>query len=314
MASALLHALKQYYPHAEITWLAQPETAALLQDHPDLHQVLIWPRQQWSRLLKNHEYRQWWQAVRQFVTTLRGHSYDWILDIQGLLKSGIWAWLAKGQRKLGLNPKEGSRWFYDELIYSARNEPRISSEYLAVARYLQLPVTTFPMSMPVQVDADEVITETSDYIVICPFTTRPQKHWFDDDWVELIQRLSKPVIMLGGPGDRQHAEQLAIRSPSLINCVGQTSLQQASAIIRQADLVIGVDTGLTHLAIAHERNTIALFGSTIPYRDAVNQNVRILYHPLSCSPCRRQPSCHKAYTCMRLITPDEVLQTQQTLC
>jgi heptosyltransferase-1 len=92
----------------------------------------------------------------------------------------------------------------------------------------------------------------------------------------------------------------------LKNLSGQTILRQTSAIIALANAGIGVDTGMTHLAVVLGVPTIALFGSTCPYLDAENFKLEIIYKALPCSPCRRKPSCHGDYSCMRSIMPDEV--------
>jgi heptosyltransferase-1 len=114
------------------------------------------------------------------------------------------------------------------------------------------------------------------------------------------------VVMLGGAGDEAHADKIAAITPGLVNLVGLTRLDEAAAVIERADLVAGVDTGLTHLGIAMDRPTLALFGSTRPYRETGTDRARILYGALPCSPCRRNPTCNGDFTCMRLHTADVV--------
>ena len=61
------------------------------------------------------------------------------------------------------------------------------------------------------------------------------------------------------------------------------------------------------MGIAYATPTLALFGSTLPYSNTTRDNAVVLYHRLSCSPCKRNPICHGEFTCMRLITEDEVI-------
>ncbi|MFP4280951.1 MAG: glycosyltransferase family 9 protein, partial [Halochromatium sp.] len=77
----------------------------------------------------------------------------------------------------------------------------------------------------------------------------------------------------------------------------------------RARLVVGVDTGLSHMGIAFERPTVLLFGSTCPYTQTGRATARVLYHHRQCSPCRRRPTCDGAFTCMREIQVDEVMAT-----
>src|SRR5690606_12383648 len=104
------------------------------------------------------------------------------------------------------------------------------------------------------------------YAVFAAFTTRAQKHWFDDAWRELARRLRAQTglvpVLLGGPGDRPTAEALVRDAPEILNLVGRTDLAQAAALVRDSALVVGVDTGLTHMGIAFGVPTVALFGST----------------------------------------------------
>jgi heptosyltransferase-1 len=148
--------------------------------------------------------------------------------------------------------------------------------------------------------------------VICPFTTRPQKHWFEERWAELAGRLTAdlglPVVMLGGPADREAAARIRAQAgEGLIDLAGGTGLLEAAATIARASLVVAVDTGLGHMGIAFGRPSLLLFGSTCPYRDTTHANARVLYHPLPCSPCRRRPTCGGELTCMKLIAVDEVV-------
>jgi len=77
--------------------------------------------------------------------------------------------------------------------------------------------------------------------------------------------------------------------------------------------VIGVDTGLGHMGIAFGRPSLLLFGSTCPYLETGQANAKVLYHSRPCSPCKRRPTCHGAYDCMRDIGVDEVTRAARVL-
>ena len=91
MASPLIRALRARYPQARIVWLAQPEVRDLLSAHPELDEVIVWPRGEWRRLWRERRYLTWWREVRGFVRRLRALRPDLAIDLQGLLKSGLWA-------------------------------------------------------------------------------------------------------------------------------------------------------------------------------------------------------------------------------
>ncbi|MDJ0808228.1 MAG: glycosyltransferase family 9 protein [Gammaproteobacteria bacterium] len=320
MASPLIGALRSSYPDARISWLVQRESQALLDRHPDLDEVLIWPRQEWQHLAKHRQWLSLYREIRRFKQELQIKGFDITIDLQGLMKSGFLAWLSGARERIGLGSREGSQWLMSRVIDRGGDSQRIGSEYLYLAQQLDLHIEPFLMHIALA-DADEdyvrnLITSqrlNAGYLVTCPFTTRPQKHWFEEQWLELIPRLQESlgmrVLMLGGPGDQRAAQQMVDRlHDSLIDMVGVTSLRQAAALIKHAALLIGVDTGLTHMGIAFNRPTICLFGSTCPYLDTTRENALVLYHKLACSPCKRKPTCNGRFDCMRAISVDEVLE------
>ncbi len=324
-ASPLIRALRLRYPGAHISWLVQPESRALLEHNPDLDEVIVWPRGEWETLWKQRRWLVLWRAIRQFRKTLRARRFDMALDVHSLMKSGFLTWLSGARQRIGLGSREGSQWLMTRVIDKGADSKRIGSEYLHLAQVLGLPLDRFEMNV-VLGDADDRFAEKlvrerglqSGYAVICPFTTRPQKHWFETSWTELVPQLQRQlglqVVLLGGPGDREAAQRIqAGAGGALTSLVGETSLTQAAALISHAALVVGVDTGLTHMGIAFKRPSICLFGSTCPYLDTTRHDAVVLYHKLDCSPCKRRPTCNGRFDCMRAITTTEVLDLARRL-
>jgi heptosyltransferase I len=318
-ASPLIHALRQRYPAAHISWLVQPESKALLEHHPELDDVIVWPRANWENLWRHRQWLKLWRAIADFRRTLQEQRFDLALDVQGLMKSGFLTWLCGAKQRIGLGSREGSQWLMSETIEKGGELHRIGSEYLYFAEQIGLPVAPFEMQVGLSGEdlayANSVVRSQGleeGFLVICPFTTRPQKHWFNPSWNQLIASVTQhwglPVVMLGGPGDQLSAKEISAAQPCrLINLVGETSLRQAAALIARAALVVGVDTGLTHIGIAMNRPTLCLFGSTRPYLETTHDNAQVIYHPRSCSPCRRNPTCQGSFDCMADIGVDEII-------
>ncbi|MBK1699451.1 glycosyltransferase family 9 protein [Thiococcus pfennigii] len=318
-ATPLIDALRRAHPDAEIHWLVQPECAPLIECHPGLDGVLVWPRRDWLALWRARRFTALAREVVAFRRRLRGHRFDLVLDLQGLMKSGLLAWLSGAPQRIGLGSREGSRWLMTRTIPRGGDERQIGSEYRHLAEALGLPSEDFAMALHLA-PADAAFAETrirehgldAGYAVLCAFTTRPQKHWFEPRWAELADRLTGdlglPAVLLGGPGDRAAAERIRAAACSKpVSLVGETSLREAAAVIARARLLIGVDTGLGHMGIALRRPSLLLLGSTRPYLDTGRPDARVLYHPLACSPCRRDPICEGRFTCMRLIEVEACL-------
>lgn len=317
MASGLIPALRARYPDARLSWLVEPPAAPLLKHNPRLDEVIVWPRAEWRRLWRERRFGELWQRVRAFRAELRARQFDLVLDTQGLLKSGLLAWLTGAPRRLGLRAREGSRLLMTERVLPRPDPAKpIGSEYRFLAAHLGAPAASYRLDLAVGEDARAAAARAlttaevhSPYVALCPFTTRPQKHWFEDRWAELARRLQerglRPVL-LGGPADREAAARIAARSPAA-DLAGRLPLDQTVAVIEGAALVIGVDTGLTHMGSALNLPTVALFGSTRPYLDAGTASTTILYEPLECAPCKRHPSCDGAFHCMRALSVEAVL-------
>jgi len=317
MASGVASALRRAYPGARIDWLAQSEAAGLLKRCPGLDRVLAWPRQAWRENMKKARLARTGGELRDLLRSLRLGDYDLVLDMQGLLKSGLLAALSGARRRIGLGSREGSAWLMHEVVPASADE-RIASEYKDLLRYVRVEARDYGLGLePLEGDEQGARALLADhgagegYAAVCPFTTRAQKHWPEEHWAELLPRLERdfdltPVI-LGGPADKEAAERIRSRAGGrAVNLAGRTDLGQSLALVRGGDLVVGVDTGLTHMAVLSHRPTLALFGSTRPYLDPETERAEVLYSAHSCSPCRRRPVCSD-YPCMSAITPEWVL-------
>lgn len=312
--TSLLDGLRRAYPEAHIAWLAQSGFAGVLRDDPRLNELIAIPKD----TLKSAS------ALWQLRRDLRARRFDWVIDAQGLAKSRLLAWLAGGTRRVGFRSKEPLAFLLHEQVDKGGDIADIASEYRYLAERLtaapaaapRLPVSAATAARVAQAMAAQRLAPG--FVALCPFTTRPQKHWPDEHWPALAQRLVDaglgPCVVFGGPADREHAQQLVAQMPpGSLSLAGQTALPDLAAWLAQAQLVIGVDTGLTHIGIATQTPTIALFGSTCPYTRGADSPLRVMYDALPCAPCKRNPTCGGAFTCMRQLTPERVVQAATAL-
>ncbi len=316
--SPLAAALRRSWPDAYIAWVVEPGIDALVANDPAIDECIVWPKKRWRALLRAGRWVALAHEIRRFRASLRERRFDLALDLHGLFKSAFLAWLSGAPRRIGLGAREGSSRFVNEVVPRDGDPARISSEYLHLAKHLQLDVGDFLPRLEVApaaaAFAGTLLREhglaPGGYVVFAAFTTRPQKHWFDDAWRELSKRLCAQTglvaLLLGGPADRPAADALVRGAPQIVDLVGRTDLAQAAALVRDAALVVGVDTGLTHMGIAFAVPTVALFGSTCPYTMTGRENARVVWRGLACSPCQRAPTCGGRFQCMREITAERV--------
>jgi heptosyltransferase-1 len=322
MASGLIPALKARYPQAEISWICEGVSAPLLKHNPRLHELIIWPRGEWEALKKAKRWGELWRAVRAFRAMLRSKQFDLVLDGQGLLKSGLMGWFTGAPRRVSIIAREGSHVLAHEVVVPEPAEvPVMGSEYRYLAGYLGAPEGAFQPDLAV--GAAQLATARAKVagvgkplVALCPFTTRPQKHWVEAHWPALAARLIElgwQPVLLGGPADVPAAQRIAQATPGLINLVGQLKLDESVALISLCRRLIGVDTGLTHMGTALKVPTLALFGSTRPYLSGGSPLTHVMYDALPCSPCRRNPTCDGRFDCMAQLTVQRVLDAALAL-
>ena len=333
-ASPLAGALRHRCPDAHIAWAAEERTADVIRHNPHLDEVIVWERAAWKRMLRTGRWGALARAVADLLDRLRGAArFDVVIDAQGLLRSGLLAFLSGAPVRIGLGSREGSRALMTQVVSRGGDARRIASEYLHLAGVLGLDTRSFALEIPrsaaeVRMAARVVEREglEAGFVAVCPFTTRFHKHWSEERWSGVIRRLRDGmrvgVVMLGGPGDRGAADRIlegaggpdaGVDVPDVgaggpvVDLVGRTTLGEAAAVVSRCSALVGVDTGLSHMAHAYGRPAVLLFGSNTPYMDPPGPGVRILHSGRSCSPCRGKLTCDGRVDCMRDITVDEVV-------
>jgi heptosyltransferase-1 len=321
-SSPLVKAFRDAYPDATITWMAESHTKDLIENHPLLDDVIVVNRAGWKQMWKDRRFGTILREMKDLVGELRRRQFDLAVDLQGLLKSGVLTYLSGAPVRVGLRSKEASGALMTHVLSEVDwDRGDIGSEYRFLARELGLEVGDFRMTVPLgQTDRDWAEKKVAElglrdgFFVALPFTTRPQKHWREPRWAQLLDQVKEelgiPGVLLGGPGDREALNRiLGMSTSGPVSLVGETSLTQASAMVERASLVVGVDTGLTHMAIAFERPTVTIFGANIPYTKTPTDREKVIVNWLECSPCRHNPTCNGAFTCTELIAVDQVMET-----
>ncbi len=324
-ASPLAGALRRRYPLAHIAWVAEERTADVIRHNPHLDEVIVWERASWKRMFRAGRWGTLSRAVGEFVGRLRERRFDVAIDAQGLLRSGVLVFVSGAPVRIGLGSREGSRALMTHVVERGGNARRIGSEYAHLASVLGLETGAFAMRIPrgaaETAMADRVVGDEglgAGFVVACPFTIRYHKHWFEDRWSTLIhgirERTGVGVVLLGGPADRAAADRIlegvakfpAPEAP-LVDLVGGTTLGEASAVVSRCNVLVGVDTGLSHMAHAYDRPTVLLFGSNTPYLDPPVAEAVILHSGRACSPCRGRLTCEGRIDCMDDISVGQVL-------
>jgi heptosyltransferase-1 len=315
--------VKARWPDADVDWVVETPAADMVEGHTDVDHLVVWDRQRWKKLLRSGRLIRLAREALALRRRLREGRYDIVVDLHGMLRSGLLARLTGAPVRVGYDAKEGSSSLYTHHFPGWTDVDRMGGDFRDVADWMGLDASGWQLHAPLPEHARNEAHEhlvargvREGYVVAIPHTTRPQKHWGEARWGSLIDalhdRTGLPVVMLGGPGDREATERIArgVTSDALVDLVGRTSLGAAAAVVADAALVVGVDTGLTHVAHYHDRPTVCLFGPAayvVPPTDVA----RIIRHDeLDCVRCMVRgpgPTCDGAWWCMDRITQDEVM-------
>jgi len=323
MATVVLEPLKELFPQCRITWVVEPCCKDVIEGNDLVDRAVVWNKEDWIDAMKGFKLLKFKTHAQGFIKELKSVRYDIAIDLQGLLKSGVLTFISGAKHRVGLDPREGAQMFMTETFKSAEDK-RIAGEYKQIMeRHFNY---KGPLKMHITLKQDVVLKTQeylrrlglNEYMVFCPFSSRPQKNWPVKYWTRLMNAItnefSLPVVILGGEADRSTAEGInAIADQRAYNMAGQLSLAESIAFVSGAKAVVGVDTGLTHIAVGLSKPTVVLFGSTCPYKDPDGYSVEILYKELPCSPCKRNPTCKGDYKCMDSITVEEVMQALRRL-
>ncbi|MDR0588814.1 MAG: glycosyltransferase family 9 protein [Burkholderiales bacterium] len=317
-ASPFAAAVKKTYPNARLSWLVDQSLISLVDQSPYIDECIPIDSANIRNLWKSGQKREAVKTLAALGSGLKARQFDVAIDLQGLIKSGFLAWLTKAPRRISLGGREGSRFLMNEVYSRGGSKGDFGSEYRFLADQLKLDTGAFLpelfLNEEAQKTAQQKLSDVSlapkKYMVFAAFTTRPQKHWFIEHWRELanhvVQQTPFIPVLLGGKANVESAQKLCDGTP-IVNLVGQTSLAETMAMVADAGALIGVDTGLTHMGVAFNIPTVALFGSTCPYLDTHKNNAQVIWLHMRCSPCRRSPTCEGAWTCLKNITPERVI-------
>ena len=267
--------IRSRYPSAEIDWLVEESFADIPALHPGVAQVIPVAIRRWRKSL----YRpQTWREMHALRTRLSNTAYDFILDTQGLLKSGLLARLAQGEH-LGLD-RRSAREPLASLCYDKTFA--VDPNAHAVVRYRTLAAQALDLAPDLPLDYGVQIPNTrlnwlpaGRYAVLLHATSRKEKLWPETDWIALgnilHQRGIGSVLPWGGLAEYERAQRLAGAIPNAI-VAPRLSLTEAALMLKPASLVVGVDTGLVHLATAVGTPTIGIYGGSDPAKNGLYAN------------------------------------------
>ncbi|QWD77725.1 lipopolysaccharide heptosyltransferase II [Polynucleobacter sp. MWH-Svant-W18] len=323
----LLATLKAQYPESRIDVLASHWVAPIYRACSEVNQVI--------EAQLEHKKLQW-NLRKQLAKEIESKNYQACFVLPNSFKSALIPWLAnipfrigyRGECRFGLinvaldNP-------------SKVNRPPMVEHYLALSHLLKegelatsvklTPKLNIPQIAKQLVEKkiqDHGVNPQSIY-VLCPGAEYgPTKRWPTDHFAKLTKLLlaensSNQVILLGGKGDHILGQEITSQAgavDNLQNWCGETSLDEAIALISMSKAVISNDSGLMHIAAALNTPQIAIFGSSDPaHTPPLSNKAKVIWLNMSCSPCHKRECPLGHLLCLKDILPEQVFATLNTL-
>jgi len=259
--------IRRHLPNARIDWVVEEAYAPLVALHPAVNEVIPIAVRRWRRTVTR---RSTWRELAELRRRLAGRFYDRIIDSQGLVKSAWIARLAKGEH-IGLS-KQSAREplaarFYDTTFHIPQNRHAVERNRMLAAFALNFGIRT-PIDYGLNgMHAGSHADAPAPYAVLLHGTSRADKEWPEAHWHALASSLQERALGItlpwGTPAERVRSERLA-RSVAGAMVLPRRSIDQVAGTLAAARLVVGVDTGLVHLAVALGVPTVAIFRGSDP--------------------------------------------------
>ena len=257
--------IRARFPRARIDWVVEEAYRDIVGMHPGVHRAIPVALRRWRGDVFKPAH---WREFSQFRQALSGMRYDCVIDTQGLIKSALLAQAASGTRHgfAGRSAREPlAAKFYDVAHVVPRDLHAVvrNRRLAAMALDYELPVLHYGIA-----NARTAGTfMTRPYCVLLHASSRAGKLWPEPSWERLGDELARQgyaaILPWGDEAERARSERIARAVPEAVVPPALGILGVAGLLVK-AHAVIGVDTGLTHLAAALGRPVVALYCGTNP--------------------------------------------------
>ncbi|MFP6126773.1 lipopolysaccharide heptosyltransferase I [Helicobacter pylori] len=271
VSAVFLAAIKECLPNAQIEWFVDERFGAILEHSPyidKLHPIALKSALTTFNPLK----------IFKLFKSLRAYEYDIIIDMQGLIKSALITQTLKAPKKVGFDyasAREGlSAFFYSQKVSIAYDEPILKRNFTLLSQALNLPKNEISESLSSRSkvfsyqDSPKInalnLNQNKPKILFVLETSKINKTYPIERFKELALMLENFQICLLWHADEDKATTLyhALKHQCDVLLLPKLTLNEVKALLFKMDLIIGGDTGITHLAWALQKPSITLYGNT----------------------------------------------------
>jgi len=267
-AMVALEFIKKVYPDAIIDWVVEEAFVQILHNNPDIHTVL--PLH--LKSIKKNK-RNLFAEIKK-IKTYSKNNYDTVIDAQGLLKSAIVAKLIANKKsvivgfdKHSIREKMAS-WFYDTKVSVAYEENVVIRNTKLIVQALSIAITPKDIMLKKPFWTTPSLSIPKDYLLFVVGASKPNKIYPKEKFLEVAQALDWQVVVVWGNEAEKEVALWLQEHCKTITIAPKGDLEALKALIANAALVIGGDTGPTHMAWAMNIPSITLYGNTPALRNS----------------------------------------------
>lgn len=275
-AMIVLQFIKRELPNAKIDWIVDENFKQILENNPNINKIhsvsLQYAKQQKSLKLLLQEL----QKVRKFG------KYDIVIDMQGLLKSGIIAKLISSKITVGFDKnsirEKIASYFYNKKIKIDYNENIVLRNAFLISQALNINISNIdidnkkPFLFSANYQFDCLVANKKNIAIIIGASS-PSKIYSVEKYAEVISQIHQNFIIIWGNEQEQKMAKDIQKICPQIQIANKLSLNELKSLIKQVDLVIGGDTGPVHMAWGLAKKSITIFGVTPSKRNALETNI-----------------------------------------
>lgn len=271
--------LARMRPEIELHWLCEAAFAPIAALHPFVRKVHTLAWRQWRKKPFSRATRKHLGCLKH---TLRAENYDRVLDTQGLIKSAFFARMA-GAPVAGFDGRSAresqAAFFYADKYFVAKNQAAILRNRALCAAWGGYSFDTEKVDFgifPAKRLREDFPEFPENYDIALTATSRDDKLWDTDYWRTLLQKMHrhsgrKIFLPHGSAAECSRAQNIA-KGLDFVEVAPAVSLEKMAQILAHSRSVVGVDTGLLHLANAFCRPTVGIFTATDPQKTGVQES------------------------------------------
>jgi heptosyltransferase I len=291
-------AIKRAHPAAHVSWVLQPGPASLVRGHAAVDELIVFDRSRG------------WRAFLDVRRALDRFPFDVLLDLQVYLKAGIVTALARAPVKLGFDRARARdlNWLFTSHRIPPHAPQHVQDQYFEFLDYLGVPhepvewqLGPWPDERVQHRELLAMLRQTDrPAATIVVGTSHPQKDWVPERWADVADALYADYglqpVLVGGRSEREEDTERVIMARARHRPVSalDSGFRRLVGIIDASALVVSLDTGPLHVAVALGRPVVSLIGYTDPRRTGPYQRFHDLvvdaYHePGEAGPIARAP-------------------------